>query len=119
MVNHRNHIFHTFVVEKCLKDKKCATFFMGTLFFIILHTLVLLDHVYSDCLQNVATNTKNKPFSGFGPWPRCCVFVACVHPVAVLNTAFCMTCSLFMLVEDAIGDHTKEAYSRADLITAL
>ena len=40
------------------------------IFFLNLHTLVLLDHVYSDCLQNVATNTKNKPFSGFGPWPR-------------------------------------------------
>ena len=25
----------------------------------------------------------------------------CVHPVAVLNAAFCMTCSLLMLVEDA------------------
>ena len=43
----------------------------------------------------------------------------CVHPVAVLNAAFCMTCSLLMLVEDAIGDHTEEAYSRAGLITAL
>ena len=32
---------------------------------------------------------------------------------------FCMTCSLLMLVEDAIGDHTEEAYSRASLITAL
>ena len=42
----------------------------------------------------------------------------CVHPVAV-NAAFCMTCSLLMLVEDAIGDHTEEAYSRAGLITAL
>ena len=30
-----------------------------------------------------------------------------------------MTCSLLMLVEDAIGDHTEEAYSRAGLITAL
>ena len=39
--------------------------------------------------------------------------------VAVLNAAFCMTCSLVMLVEDAIGDHTEEAYSRAGLITAL
>ena len=28
----------------------------------------------------------------------------------------CMTCSLLMLVEDAIGDHTEEAYSRAGLI---
>ena len=32
---------------------------------------------------------------------RCCMFVSCVHPVAVLNAAFCMTCSLLMLVEDA------------------
>ena len=50
---------------------------------------------------------------------RCCMFVSCVHPVAVLNAAFCMTCNLLMLVEDAIGDHTEEAYSRASLITAL
>ena len=50
---------------------------------------------------------------------RCCMFVSCVHPVAVLNAAFCMTCSLLMLVEDAIGDHIEEAYSRAGLITPL
>ena len=30
---------------------------------------------------------------------RCCMFVSCVHPVAVLNAAFCMTCSLLMLVD--------------------
>ena len=40
---------------------------------------------------------------------RCCMFVSCVHPVAVLNAAFCMTCSLLMMVEDAIGDHTEES----------
>ena len=50
---------------------------------------------------------------------RCCMSVSCVHPAAVLNAAFCMTCSPPMLVEDAIGDHTEEAYSRAGLITAL
>ena len=48
-----------------------------------------------------------------------CMFVSCVHPVAVLNAAFCMTCSLLILVEDARGDHMEEAYSRAGLITAL
>ena len=37
-----------------------------------------------------------------------CKFVSCVHPVAVLNAAFCMTCSLLMLVKDARGDHTPE-----------
>ena len=47
------------------------------------------------------------------------MFVSCVQSVAVFNTAFCMTCSLLMLVEDARGDHMEEAYSRAGLITAL
>ena len=45
--------------------------------------------------------------------------VSCVHPVAVLNAAFCMPCSLLVLVEDARGDHMEEAYSRAGLMTAL
>ena len=43
----------------------------------------------------------------------------CVHPVAVINAAFCMTCSLLMLVEDARGDPMEGAYSRAGLMTAL
>ena len=50
---------------------------------------------------------------------RCCTFVSCVHPVAVLNVAFCMTCSLLMLVEDGRGVHMEEAYYRYGLITAL
>ena len=49
----------------------------------------------------------------------CCMFVSCVHPVAVFNAAFCMTCSLLMLVEDARGNHMEETYSRAGLMTAL
>ena len=36
------------------------------------------------------------------------MFVSCVHPVAVLNAAFCMTFRLLMLVEDARGDHMEE-----------
>ena len=47
------------------------------------------------------------------------MFVSCVYPVADLNAAFRMTCSLLMLVEDARGDHMEEAYSRAGLMTAL
>ena len=31
---------------------------------------------------------------------RCCMSVSCVRPVAVLDAAFCTTCSLVMLVED-------------------
>ena len=50
---------------------------------------------------------------------RCCMFVSCVHPVAVLNAAFFMTCHLLMLGEDARGDHLEEAYFRAGLMTAL
>ena len=49
---------------------------------------------------------------------RWSIFVSCVHPVAVLNTAFCMTCSLLMLPEDARGVHVEETYSRAT-ITAI
>ena len=50
---------------------------------------------------------------------RCCMFVSCVHPVAVLNAEFCMTCILLMLVKDARGVHMEEAYSRASLMTAV
>ena len=50
---------------------------------------------------------------------RCCMFVSCVHPVVVLNAAFCMTYSLLMPFEDARGYHMVEAYSRAVLMTAL
>ena len=42
---------------------------------------------------------------------RCCMFLTCVHPVAVFNAEVYMTCSLLMLVEDARGDHEEEAFS--------
>ena len=38
---------------------------------------------------------------------RCCMCVSCVHPVAVLNSAFYMTYSLLMLVKNARGDHME------------
>ena len=47
----------------------------------------------------------------------CCMFVSCVHPVAVLNAAFCITCCLLMLVEDGRGDHMEEAYSKVRLMS--
>ena len=57
---------------------------------------------------------------GVSVWScRCCMFLSCVHPVAVLKVVLCMTCSLLMLVEDARGDHMEEAYFRAGLMTAL
>ena len=40
---------------------------------------------------------------------RCCRFVSGVHLVVVLNGAFCITCSLFVLAADARGDHMEEA----------
>ena len=48
---------------------------------------------------------------------RYCMFVSCVYPVAVLNAAFCVTCSLLMMVKDARGNHKEETYSRTGLIT--
>ena len=49
----------------------------------------------------------------------CFMSVSCVHPVAVLNAAFSMTCSLLILVEDARSDHMDEAYSIAGIMTVL
>ena len=40
-----------------------------------------------------------------------CRWCICVNHVAVLNAAFCMTCSLLIVVEDARSDHMEEAYS--------
>ena len=37
---------------------------------------------------------------------RCCVFVYCVHPVAVLNVTFFKYINTFKFVEHARGDHT-------------
>ena len=34
---------------------------------------------------------------------RWCMFVCCVHPVALHNAALCMTFSLLMLIKDARG----------------
>ena len=31
---------------------------------------------------------------------RCCMFLFCVHHVEFFNAAFCMACSLLMLVQD-------------------
>ena len=42
---------------------------------------------------------------------KCCMFLSCVHPVIFLNAAFCITCSLLMLVEDARDDHMGETYT--------
>ena len=50
---------------------------------------------------------------------RCCMFVSCVHHVAVHNAAFCMTYMFLKLVRDERGDHMEEAYSRSGLRTAL
>ena len=50
---------------------------------------------------------------------RCCMFLTCVHPVTVLNAAFCMSCRLLMMVEDARGSHMEKAYQRSVIMTAL
>ena len=48
-----------------------------------------------------------------------CMFVSCVHPVAILNAAFCMTCSLLILVEDERSDHMEEAFLKDTACTRL
>ena len=41
---------------------------------------------------------------------RWCMFVSCAHPGAALNATFCLTCSLFILVEDERGVHMEEPF---------
>ena len=77
----------------------------------------VMDAVFSVCIVRLGAICA-RVWEGVSSC-RCCMFVSYVHHVAVLNAAFCMTCSLLMLVEDAIGDHMEEAYSTAGLITAL
>lgn len=47
------------------------------------------------------------------------MFVSAVHPVAILSAVFWMTCNLWMLVLDVIGDHIVDAYSRMGRVKAL
>ena len=49
----------------------------------------------------------------------CGMFVSCVHPFGSSQCCVLHDLQFVMLVEDAIGDHTEEAYPRAGLITAL
>ena len=46
------------------------------------------------------------------------VCVLCVS-YGVFNAAFCMTCRLLMLVDDARCNHMEEGYSMSGLMTAL
>ena len=43
----------------------------------------------------------------------------CVLCASCGSSKLCMTCSLLMLVEDALGDHMEEAYFRAGPMTNL
>ena len=70
--------------------------------------LYVYCHAWCSCMGSMSVSSC-----------RYCMFVSCVYLVAVLNAAFCMTCSLLMLVEDARDVHMEEAYSRAGLMTAL
>ena len=42
---------------------------------------------------------------------RCCMFMSCVDPVAVLIAAFCITCSLLMQEATIRKRHTPEPVS--------
>ena len=58
---------------------------------------VVMDVVFSVCIVMPGA-------VGARVWEvcRCCMFVSCVHHVAVLNAAFCRTCSLLMMQEVTI-----------------
>ena len=54
----------------------------------------VMDVVFSVCIVEVWSCSCSCMGSISVSSCRCCMFVFCVHPVAVLNAAFCMTCSL-------------------------
>ena len=58
----------------------------------------VMDVVFSVCIvRRGAVGARVWGSSVSASSCRCCMFVSCVHPVAVLNAAFCMTCSLLTL----------------------
>ena len=75
----------------------------------------VMDVVFSVCIvRRGAVGARV-----WGVWAFRHAYVVCLCLSSCGNYVFCMTCSLLMLFEDEIGDHTEEAYSRAGLITAL
>ena len=58
-------------------------------------------------------------YMGSASVSSCICCMSCVHYVAVPNVAFCMACSLLLLVKNARGDDMEEAYSRVCLMTDL
>ena len=43
------------------------------------------------------------------------MFLSSVHPLAILNAAFCMTFSLLILIENLRIDHIEQVYTRSGL----
>ena len=52
----------------------------------------VMDVVFSVCIVKAWSCRCSCMWSVSVSSCRCCMFVSCVHPVAVLNAAFCMTC---------------------------
>ena len=50
---------------------------------------------------------------------KCWILVSRVHPVAILRAAFCIFCTLFMLVCEIIGSQIVFAYSKMGRVIAL
>ena len=65
----------------------------------------VIDFVFSVCIVRCGWSCRCSCMGSMSVSSCRCMFVSCVHPVAVLNVAFCMTCSLLMLVEDARSNH--------------
>ena len=70
----------------------------------------VIDVAFSVCIVMCGTvDTRDVSVSSCR-----CMFMDCVHPVAVPNASFCMICSLLLLVENSRGNHMEEAYSNSD-----
>ena len=68
---------------------KDSVFRLGVLKYVCVRGV--MDVVFSVCIVSCSCSCMGSMSVSSC---RCCMFVSCVHPVAVLNAAFCMTCSL-------------------------
>ena len=88
---------------------------------VLKYVVCLCKGYYGCCVFCLYCETRSCRYSYMGSVSvsvslcGCCMFVSCVHHVAVLNATFCMTCSFLMLVEDEKATmwkrHTPEPVS--------
>ena len=73
---------------------------LGVLKYVVCFVRGVMDVVFSVCIVVRGAVSARVCIGSMSVFVmQMCRLVSCVHPVAILNAAFCMTCSLLMLVK--------------------